>query len=85
MRKFMDRTSTVSKLFKFQVRNLAREAEKQTMIPPPPPDPASDRARIGILGFAVVLATYIAIMPENNYDSIGLMGPPGKVPPPKEA
>ena len=55
------------------------------MIPPPPPDKASDRARIGILAFGAVLAAYIAIMPENNYDSIGLMGTPGKMPPAKEA
>ena len=64
---------------------MAKEAEKQTMIPPPPPDRASDLARNGIVGFGVVLGVYIAVMPENNYDSIGLMGAPGKMPPPKAA
>jgi hypothetical protein len=66
-----------------QTRMMAKESSKQTIIPPPPPDKASDIARIGIMSFGAILAVYIAVMPENNYDSIGLMGTPGKLPPPK--
>lgn len=66
-----------------QIRKMAKESSRQTIIPPPPPDKASDIARIGIMSFGAILAVYIAVMPENNYDSIGLMGAPGKLPPPK--
>ena len=59
-----------------QLRGMAEESWQQTSIPPPPPDKASDIARIGIISFGVALGGYIAVMPENNYDSIGLMSPP---------
>ena len=57
---------------------MAEESYRQTIIPPPPPDKASDIARISIVSFGVLLGAYIVMMPENNYDSIGLMGPPKK-------
>lgn len=59
-----------------QIRRMAEESWQKTIIPPPPPDKASDVARIGIVSFGVLLGAYIVMMPENNYDSIGLMSPP---------
>ena len=68
--------SRVTKARIVHVRGMAEESWQPTSIPPPPPDKASDIARIGIMSFGIALAAYIALMPENNYDSIGLMSPP---------
>lgn len=66
-----------------QRRKMAKESSRQTIIPPPPPDTLSFVARITFIFAGVSCAAYIALLPENNYDSIGLMGTPGKLPPPK--
>lgn len=82
---FLSLSCRISKSQFVQSRKMAKDSSRQTIIPPPPPDKASDIARIGIMSFGVILAVYIAVMPENNYDSIGLMGTPGKLPPPKSS
>jgi hypothetical protein len=70
---------------KFQVRRMAEESQSFTDIPPPPPDNSSLIAIGGIVTFGVLCTIYIASLPENNYDSIGLMSAPGQVPPEKKA
>ena len=69
---------------KFQVRRMAEESQSFTDIPPPPPDNSSFIAIGGIVTFGVLCTLYIATLPENNYDSIGLMSAPGQIPPEKK-
>ena len=68
---------------KFQVRRMAEESQRGPLIPPPPPDSLSYKSIGGIVSVAVIGAVYIVSLPANNYDSIGLMGAPGQVPPAK--
>ena len=68
---------------KFQLRRMAEEADRPTIIPPPPPDNLQYIMIGGIVSFAAICTAYIASLPANNYDSIGLMGAPGQVPPAK--
>lgn len=62
---------------------MAEEAQRPTIIPPPPPDNLQYIMIGSIVSFATICTAYIACLPANNYDSIGLMGAPGQVPPAK--